>query len=87
MAFIKVDNIIVNTNYIAAVRLQGPTLSDEESISLLIAISTPFLVQKDTISSNVYHYEWIEFTGEAAIAVRDYFTSFNNVIDLLPLCH
>jgi hypothetical protein len=87
MAFIKIDNIVVNTNYIAAIRLQDRVRSEEECVSLLIAIPTATLFQQDSISSNLYHYEWIEFTGAAARAIRDYFTSFNNVIDLLPLCH
>ncbi len=87
MAFIKVDNIVVNTSYIAAVRLEGRVGTEEESVSLLIAIPTAPLFQNDSISSNMYHYEWIEFTGASAKALRDYFTSYNNVIDLLPLCH
>jgi hypothetical protein len=87
MAFIKIDNIVVNTNYIAAIRLQDRVRSEEESVALLIAIPTATLFQEDSISSNLHHYEWIEFTGAAARALRDYFTSFNNVIDLLPLCH
>ncbi|MBF2004888.1 MAG: hypothetical protein IGS49_05330 [Chlorogloeopsis fritschii C42_A2020_084] len=87
MAFIKIDNIVVNTNYIAAIRLQGRVRSEEESICLLIAIPSAYLLQEDSISSNTYHYEWIEFTGDSAKALRDYFTSFNNVIDLLPLCY
>ncbi|MCP6760288.1 MAG: hypothetical protein NHB32_16440 [Fischerella sp. CENA71] len=87
MAFIKIDNIVVNTNYIAAIRLQGRTRSGEECVCLLIAIPSASLLQEDSISSNLYHYEWIEFTGDSARALRDYFTSFNNVIDLLPLCH
>ncbi|MBD2433227.1 MULTISPECIES: hypothetical protein [Fischerella] len=87
MAFIKIDKIVVNTNYIAAIRLEGLNRSEEESVSLLIAIPSASLFQEDSISSNLYHYEWIEFTGDAAKALRDYFTSFNNVIDLLPLYH
>jgi hypothetical protein len=87
MAFIKIDKIVVNTNYIAAIRLEGRNRSEEESVSLLIAIPSASLLQEDSISSNLYHYEWIEFTGDAAKALRDYFTSFNNVIDLLPLYH
>ncbi|PMB04604.1 hypothetical protein CEN49_20345 [Fischerella thermalis CCMEE 5273] len=87
MAFIKIDKIVVNTNYIAAIRLEGLNRSEEESVSLLIAIPSTSLFQEDRISSNLYHYEWIEFTGDSAKALRDYFTSFNNVIDLLPLYH
>ncbi len=87
MAFIKLDGIVVNTNYIAAIRLQSPAHSEEESVSLLIAIPNAYLLQEDSISSNLSHYEWIEFTGSSAKALRDYFTSFNNVIDLLPLYH
>jgi hypothetical protein len=37
-----------------------------------------------TTSTNFYQYEWVEFHGFAAIALQDYFSSFNNVIDLMP---
>ncbi|MCX7593630.1 MAG: hypothetical protein N2235_07700 [Fischerella sp.] len=85
MAFIKIGNIVVNTDYIAAIRLQCRVRSEEESVCLLLAIPSAYLFQEDRISPNLYHYEWIEFTGDSAKALRDYFTSFNNVIDLLPL--
>ncbi len=84
MAFIKVDNMIVNTSYIAAVRLGGQDAFGDETVSLLIAIPTFPLHQQQTTSTNFYQYEWVEFTGFAAIALTDYFSSFNNVIDLMP---
>ncbi|MFH7030007.1 MAG: hypothetical protein ACHBN1_32740 [Heteroscytonema crispum UTEX LB 1556] len=87
MAFIKVDNMIVNTAYIAAVRLGGQDAFREETVSLLIAIPTFPLHQQETTSTtstNFYQYEWVEFTGFAAVALKDYFSSFNNVIDLMP---
>ncbi|BAU06025.1 hypothetical protein FIS3754_19360 [Fischerella sp. NIES-3754] len=52
MAFIKIDKIVVNTNYIAAIRLEGLNRSEEESVSLLIAIPSASLFQEDRISSN-----------------------------------
>ncbi len=84
MTFIKIQNLVINTSYIAAVRLDEKTVSEEKSVSVLIATPNFSLLQQDTISENLYHYKWIEFTGEAATALQDYFTSFNNVIDLLP---
>lgn len=84
MAFIKIDNVVINTNYVAAVKLENQTYSGEKSVSLLIATSKMPLFQKEVISQNPYHYEWLDFTGQAANALRDYFSSFNNVIDLLP---
>ncbi|QFS50465.1 hypothetical protein [Nostoc sphaeroides] len=87
MAFIKVDNMIINTTYIAAVRLEGQDAFGEEKVSLLIAIPTFPLNQQEktsTASTNFYQYEWVEFHGFAAIALQDYFSSFNNVIDLMP---
>jgi hypothetical protein len=90
MAFIKVDNMIVNTAYIAAVRLGGQDTFGDETVSLLIAIPTFPLHQQETnstTSTNFYQYEWVEFTGFAAIALTDYFSSFNNVIDLMPQNH
>jgi hypothetical protein len=84
MAFIKVEDVVINTTYIAAVRLAGKTSEGAEVVALLIAIPTVALFQPNTPSTNLYHYEWLEFVGSAAVALRDYFSSFNNVIDLLP---
>lgn len=87
MAFIKVENIVINTTYIAAARLEGKDSSGEERVSLLIAIPALPLFDQEADSNAAYHYEWINFTGDSAIALRDYFSSFNNVIDLLPKSH
>lgn len=84
MAFIKVENIVINTTYIAAVRLEGRNSSGEESVSLLIAIPTFALLHKEIASNTAYHYEWLEFAGSSAIALKDYFSSFNHVVDLMP---
>jgi hypothetical protein len=84
MAFIKIQNVVINTSYVAAVRLDHQTSSGEKSVSVLIATPKFPLFQWDTIAQNLYHYEWLEFTGQAANALQDYFSSFNNVIDLLP---
>jgi hypothetical protein len=84
MAFIKIQNVIINTNYVAAVRLDNQTSSGEKSVSVLMATPKFPVFQLDTITQHFYHYEWLEFTGQAANALQDYFTSFNNVIDLLP---
>jgi hypothetical protein len=90
MAFIKVENVVINTTYIAAVRFEGQTRSGELSIALLIALPTQALFRKEapsTNATNLYQYEWLEFIGDSARALQDYFSSFNNVIDLLPEIH
>ncbi len=84
MAFIKVEDVVINTSYIAAVRLQGETRSGELGVSLLVAVPTSALLQQESPSPGLYHYEWLEFTGDSAKALQDFFSSFNNVIDLLP---
>lgn len=84
MTFIKIQNVVINTSYVAAIKLNDQTSSGEKSVSVLIATPKFSMIQWDTISPNIEHYEWIEFTGQAANALQDYFTSFNNVIDLLP---
>lgn len=84
MAFIKIQNIIINTNYIAAVKLDNQTSSEVKSVSVLIVTPKFPLFQCESISPNLHNYEWIEFRGQAANALQDYFTSYNNVIDLLP---
>ncbi|NMG05891.1 hypothetical protein [Brasilonema sp. UFV-L1] len=87
MAFIKIQNVVINTSYVAAVKLNHQTSSGEKSVSVLIATPQFSLSQWETISQNPQNHlssEWMEFTGPAANALQDYFTSFNNVIDLLP---
>jgi hypothetical protein len=84
MAFIKVANTVLNTNYIAAIKLESQTRAGERSISILIvAPRFPFL-QIESTFPNACSYEWLDFTGQAAVVLQDYFSSFNNVIDLLP---
>jgi hypothetical protein len=84
MAFIKLEDVVINTSYIAAIRLECQTRSGDPSVSLLIAIPTTALHPQEPPSQGLYYYEWLEFTGNAAKALQDYFSSFNNVIDLLP---
>lgn len=84
MAFIRLDNLVINTAYIAAVELDSHTSSGEDSVSILIAISKAPLARKEGISHSPHHYEWLEFTGKKALALKTYFSSLNNVIDLLP---
>jgi hypothetical protein len=82
MTLIKLGNIVINTNYIAAVNLDNDTFAGEKSVSILLATPNFPVLQLSTAFSN-YHYEWLYFTGIEAKVLRDYFSSFNNVIDLL----
>jgi len=84
MTFIKIQNVVINTSYVAAINLDSQTSVGEKSVSVLIATPKFPLLQWDAVAPNLYHYEWLEFTGQAAKALQDYFTNFNNVIDLLP---
>lgn len=84
MAFIKVENIVINTNYIAAIRMERQTCSGEKCVSILMATPSFAVLQIETALPNPYKYEWLDFTGREANALQDYFSSFNNVIDLLP---
>ncbi len=87
MTFIKVENVVINTNYIAAVRLEGQNRTGEESVSLLIAIPLLPLFPEEASPSSSYQYEWLEFSGSSALALQDYFSSYSNVHDLLPQPH
>jgi hypothetical protein len=84
MTFIKIQNVVINTSYVAAVQLDNQNGYGDKRVSVLIATPKFPLFQSETNSQHLYHYEWIEFTGQAANALQDYFTSVNNVIDLLP---
>jgi hypothetical protein len=84
MAFIKLENVVINTTYIAAVVLDSQTSAGESSVSLLVAAPNLPQFQKGLSSQLSPSYEWFEFTGEAASVLRDYFSSFNHVVDLLP---
>ncbi len=83
MAFIKVGNLVINTNYIAAVQLETKTSSGERSVSILLATPKFPLLELKADLENYYHYEWLDFIEMEAQVVRDYFSSFNQVIDLL----
>ncbi|MEH2460607.1 hypothetical protein [Nostoc sp.] len=84
MTFIKIQNVVMNTSYVAAIKLNNQTVSGEKSVSVPLPTPQFSSLQWDTIAQNLYDYKWIEFTGQAAITLQDYFTSFNNVIDLFP---
>ncbi len=84
MAFIKVENIVINTHYIAAVKLKSQTCSGENCTSILMATPKIPLLQVEESFPNAYHYEWLDFTGRTAEVLQDYFSSFNNVLDLMP---
>lgn len=84
MTFIKVDNIVINTDYIAAIKLENKTYSGDNSVSILMATPKFPLVELEEALPNPYHYEWIDFTGKKAKVLRDYFTSLNSIIDLMP---
>jgi len=84
MAFIKLEDVVINTSYIAAIRLERRTSTEELSVALLIAIPTAALRLQESPIQSLHHFEWLHFTGDAARALQDYFSSFNNVIDLLP---
>jgi hypothetical protein len=84
MAFIRLDQIVINTTYIVAVELDNETRDGESSVAVLIAAPKFPLIQKEDVMPSVHHYEWLEFTGRKAIALRDYFSNFNTVVDLCP---
>ena len=84
MAFIRVENIVINTNYIAAIKLESETDYGEKCISILLAIPKLSMLQMEGTFTNAYHCEWLDFTGKKAQVLQDYFMSFNHVIDLLP---
>ena len=81
MTFIKIQNVVMNTSYVAAIKLNNQTVSGEKSVSVPLATPQFSSLQWDTIAQNLSHYKWIEFTDQAAIALQEYFISFNNVID------
>lgn len=85
MTFIKLDNLVINTRYIAAIKLDSQAYSGESSVSILMATPKFPIVELEVAAvPNIYHYEWIEFTGKKAHVLRDYFSSLNNAIDLMP---
>lgn len=81
MTFIKIQNVVMNTSYVAAIKLNNQTVSGEKSVSVPLATPQFSSLKWDTIAQNLSHYKWIEFTGQAVITLQEYFTSFNNVID------
>ena len=84
MTFIKVGNIVLNTSYIAVVKLKNEAISGEDSLSLLVAMPKFPLFDRESVTSTPHHYEWLDFKGREARALHDYFSSFNNALDLIP---
>jgi hypothetical protein len=84
MTFIRVDNVVINTDYIAAVVLDDDVHSEEDRISLLIAVPQASRIQRQDSSNAPMSTpsKWLDFTGETARILRDYFCSFNHVLDL-----
>jgi hypothetical protein len=82
MPFVRLDHIVINTDYIVAIEFDHQTRDGESSVAILIAAPKFPLLQKEDVIQSLHHYEWLEFTGSKAIALRDYFSNFNNVVDL-----
>ncbi len=84
MAFIRLDHIVINTAYIVAVEFDHQTRDGESSVAILMAAPKFPLLQTQDVIPSLHHYEWLEFTGIRAALLKDYFSNFNNVIDLSP---
>ncbi len=82
MAFIRLDHLVINTAYIVAVEFDHETRDRESSVAILLAAPTFPLLQKKDVIQSLHRYEWLEFTGDKAATLKDYFSNFNNVIDL-----
>lgn len=84
MTFIKVENLVLNTKYIVAVKLESETCSGEKCVSILMATHKNTRLQVEANYQNLYDYEYLNFTGEKAEVIQNYFSSYTNVIELLP---
>ncbi|MBV8886203.1 MAG: hypothetical protein JO235_19725 [Chroococcidiopsidaceae cyanobacterium CP_BM_RX_35] len=82
MTFIKIGTVVINTQYIAAVKLDNQTASGEESISILLATPNSPLLHSEAGNPSFYPYEWLNFIGQEAVCLRDYFSNFSVVVDL-----
>lgn len=82
MTFIKIGNLVINTNYIAAIKLDDQAISEEDNVSILLSTPEFPVLQLEASSHSPYHYEWLDFTGEEARCLREYFSNFNIVVDL-----
>lgn len=74
MAFIKIGNTVINTDYIVAVELDRISISGKCSVVISV-------VAKGGLFKRKPREFW--FYGEAAKTLRDYFGDFNNVTELL----
>lgn len=83
MAFIKIGHLVINTKYIAAVKLENYP-GGETNVFILMASPKFSFSNEEATSQNPYEYEQLDFTGREAEVLQDYFSSLNNVIGLLP---
>lgn len=84
MTFIKVENIVLNTKYIAAVKLESETCSGEKCVSILMVTQKIPRIQLEANYQNLYDYEYLNFTGEKAEVLQNYFSISSKVMELLP---
>jgi len=59
MTFIKIENIVINTSYIAAVSWKARLALEKEAF---LSATPKFPTVKATYPIP-YHYEWLDFTG------------------------
>ncbi|MBV8884114.1 MAG: hypothetical protein JO235_08965 [Chroococcidiopsidaceae cyanobacterium CP_BM_RX_35] len=87
MALIKIKNLVINTNYIAAVRLGNQDCSEGNSVFILLATPGFPPLQDSPNGISQYQYEWLEFKDREADVLRDYFDNFNYGVADLMLQH
>jgi hypothetical protein len=83
MVFIKIGHIVINTKYIAAIKLETYS-GGKTNVFILMATPKYSFLNEEVTSQNPYEYEQLCFTGKEAEVLQDYFSRLNNVIGLLP---
>jgi hypothetical protein len=71
MTFIKIQNVVVNTSYVAA-RLDNQTIAGKKSVSVLLATLQLSSLQWDTIAQHILDFGfWIlDFFGSSCTHCR-----------------
>lgn len=72
MAFIKIGHIVINTNYITAVKI-ATYPGGETNVFILMATPKFYFSNEEATSQNFYEYEQLDFTGREAEVLQDYF--------------
>lgn len=78
MALMKTQNVVINTSYVVAIKLDNQTSWGEQRIFAFKATPKISLFQWDIFVKNLYHFAQFQLISPLTNSLPDNFTSFHN---------